>query len=364
VDKRIVLKVVSLLLLLIYLLGFAWLGTQQLRAFSLQAEYVGVISNLPSRFHSQMGFTELNHFSEVITELTSGPGSAQGLEVIPNLNAYLSVTKGQSRFDLEAVVNNLRAGNLRVAQSLLVELSVRVEEAHAQNRTRLVLLFLAGLIGCYAMASLVAHFFGRTKVIEHQLDGKSVEIEDIQPSSALGVAVHNVSDLESVKSGHDYVLELKGDDLIKVTDQHYPLIEAVICEMVRNAIVHGGRASAVRQAAGKPGTIKIFIGIKQDKDQWVITIADDGEGIDEMHVMQHAVAKDIVSQDALRKIEAGHGVKLILLEGFSNANENKAGPLKSNSLAGIRESVQALGGTVSLRNRPSVFCEFTLKVPV
>lgn len=358
-DKRTSLKVFSLLLLIAYLAGFAWLGTKALRSFSAESEFVGVIKNLPSRLHEPMNFYEVENLISTIEALASGNGSSQGLTASPDLEHYL----GGKLFDVSALIAQLRDSRLRVAQSQLVELSVRVSEAHNKSQTKLILLFIVGLIGCYAMASLVAHLYGKTKLIEHTMDGKSVEPEQIEPSSPLAVAIQNTSHIESVKTGHDYVLELSGDDLVSVTDANYPLIEATICEMVSNSIVHGGRASAVREAVGKPSTLKVFVGVvKTDKD-WQITVADDGEGIDEMETMQHAISKHLVTENTIKGLETGHGVKLILLEGFSNVKPNKGGVLKSDCLASVREAVQAAGGVVSLRNRPTVFCEFKLKVP-
>ncbi len=358
-DNRTTLKVLSLLLLLAYLVGFAWLGSKTIRAFSAESEFVGVVKNLPSRFHEPMNFYEIENLIQTIEELSAGPSSAQGLLNIPRLDDYIE----GDLFDVNALVALLKDSRLRLAQSQLVELSVRVTEVHNKNLTKLILYFFIGLVGCYAIASVVAHCYGRVKFIEHTVGGKSVGPEEVEASSPLAVAIDNTSHIESVKSGHGYVLELKGDDRLSVTDPNYPLIEASICEMVSNSIVHGGRASAVREAAGKPATLKVFVGVAREGSDWVVTIADDGEGIDEMETVQHAVSKQLVSDTTIKGLDTGHGVKLILLEGFSDVRPNKGGPLKSNSLASIRESVQAVGGSVSLRNRPTVFCEFKLKIP-
>lgn len=363
-DKNIFLRSLSVLLLVGYLLGFAWLGSQRLTSFSHETEYVGVVLNLPSRFHEPMSFYELQHLITTVEELNSGPAMVQGLEAIPDLDAFL----GDQPSNIETIVESLNNNQLRLAQSQLVELAVRMTEAHKKNQTILLLQFFVGLIGCFLASLLIAYAFRKPRLgggIRVKGDSGS---ELVDPSSALAVAVHNISKLDSVRYGHDYVLELKGDDLLSVTDQRYPVMEAMICEMVSNAIRHGGRASPVRIAAGKPGTLKIFVGIEKNNtpasaQQWQITVADDGDGIDEVMVMKQALAKGLVSEESLRDLETGHGVKLILLEGYSEVKPSKSGPLKHNSLAAIRSTVQSMGGSISLRNRPGVFCEFVLKVP-
>ena len=363
-DKRVFLKFASVMLLVAYLVGFAWFGNKELRRYSEETQFVGVVVNLPSRFHEPMNFYEIEHLKETIVELGSGPGKFQGLDSVPALSDYLGdQVKGQG-FELSPVIALLDERDLRAAQSHLVELSVRVKESHNKKQTRLVLLFFCSLIGCFVLACWVARCFGRTKIVEHVMDGRSIDVDETEPVSPLMAAIHNTTQIESINSGHDHVLEVKGDDLLSVTDPNYPLLEASISEMVSNSIVHGGRASSVREASGKPGTIKIFVGIERSNDAWTVTVADDGEGIQEMQAMQHVLAKKLVSEEALKGLEAGHGVKLILLDGFSDAMPNKGGPLRFDSLAGIREAVKAVGGTVSLRNRPSVFCEFKLKLPI
>lgn len=359
-EKRVILKFLSVIVLVAYLAGFAWFGTKELRIYSLETQFVGVILNLPSRFHEPMNFYELEHTKTALTELASGPGDVQGLEEAPALNAYLD---GQG-FDMSLVVALLEQRDLRDAQSKLVELAVRVKESHNAKQTRLMLLFFASLLGCFIVASWVAYCFGKTKIVEHTVDGRSIDVDEMAPVSPLAVAIHNTSQIESINSGHDHVLEIVGDKLLSVTDEHYALLESSICEMVSNSIVHGGRSSAIREAAGKPGTIKIFVGIERDDDDWVITVADDGEGIDEMSAMQHVLAKGLVSEEKLQGLEHGHGVKLILLDGFSDAEPNREGPLKNDSLAGIREAIKSAGGTVALRNRPTVFSEFKLRLPM
>ncbi len=355
-----ILKFVSVIVLALYLASFAWLGTKELRKHSLQTQFVGVILNLPSRFHEPMNFYELEHFKATLTELVSGPGDFQGLEQAPALDSYLE----DQGYDMPSVVALLEQGKLRNAQSKLVELTIRVKEAHNAKQTQLTLLFFAALLGCFIVASWVAYCFGKAKPAKRASDERSIDVDEMDAVSPLAAAIHNISQIESINSGHAHVLEIVGDELLSVTDEHYALLEASICEMVSNSIIHGGRASAVREAAGKPGNIKIFVGVECDEGGWAITVADDGEGIDEMSAMQHVLAKGLVSEEKLQNLEQGHGVKLILLDGFSDAQPNREGPLKSDSLAAIREAIKNAGGTMALRNRPTVFSEFKLHLPL
>ncbi len=353
--KRLIYKTLSLFLLVAYLVGFAYLGDQKFRSIDDEARLVGALQSLPDRFHQPMSFYELQHLKNGVRGLVLPEQSA--------LDPYeASRTDLALMFDLDDFNRLVDDNRLREARTRLVSLSVKALEQHDRNRSTLLIALFAGLVGCFLLSSLVIYCFGRANALF--VNEKLASIDDAPPSSALGVAIQNVCQLESVKSGHDYVLEIKNDDAISVTDPKYPLVEAVICELASNAIMHGGRAAAIRQAANKPSTLKVFVGIEKSDDHWTVTVADDGEGIDEIQTMKHAISKSLVSDETIGGIKQGHGVKLVLLEGYSDAPENKAGALQSNCLAGIRVAVQNIGGTIALRNRPSVFCEFKITVPV
>ncbi len=357
-NKRVVLKFVSVMALVLYLIGFAWFGVGKIEEFGAQSRFVGAVERLSLRIHEGLDFSEKKSVSQAVRRLLTKAGYEKEDFGILSSNVVATESFNLLEFDQQLANNDLRA-----AKAMLVAVSVRVREEHNKKQSTLQILFIVGLIGCYGMASLVAFFFGKTKVVEHRLDGRAVELEEILPSSPLGVAIQNVCNVESVKSGHDYVLELKGDGLISVTDAHYPLIEACICELAANAITHGGRATAVRESLEKPATIKVFVGVERSDEKWTVTVADDGEGIDELEVMRHAAAKQLLAADSIKNLQEGQGVRLILLDGFSNAALEKAGPLKFQSLAGVRRAVQQLEGSISLRNRPGVFCEFGLTIP-
>ncbi len=371
VDKRKLNIQSSVLLLVMYVAGSVWLMTNELRSFSAQAKFAGSLEHLVSRLHNSMMPVELDHVLNGISSLAGEIGSIDtglGDREFDSLNAransYLQSGVIEAAVDWRLLMEHLQDNDIYSVRVALQGLSATVAEYHERRFVRIIGVFLALWLGA---AVLVSWFFrafliGSSKEQEVQSESMNSGVE--LPSSALAVAIHEVSHVESIRSGHDYILELKGDDLLKVTDLSYPLIESSVCEMVRNAIIHGGRASAIRESAGKPSTIKIFIGVEMLDNHCLITVADDGEGIDEMHVLQHAVAQNILNAEMVKTLDKGMGVKLILVDGFSDIELNRTGPLKSNSLASIREAVETVGGSVSLRNRPTVFCEFKLKLPL
>lgn len=343
-KKQLLIKVLPAFVLISYFIGCALIFNQQLAKLDAQAQVLGGVKSLTAQLNSSMSSDDANQLWAKAAELvaTQFPDN----DTMPKALTVKNVPQLTAEFD---------------------ELIESVSKFHYRSQTELRLLILAAMVGLIGLM-FVLWRIGQSQAIDDEghttkQPTPQVDEEFSQPSSPLAVAIHNISQLHSIKSGHDYILEIQGDETLSVTDANYPLIEASVCEMVSNAIVHGGRVAAIREAAGKPSTIKVFLGLRNKDGVWTITLADDGEGIDEIEIIQHAIAKGMLEPDTAKNLDSGEGVKLILADGFSDAKNKRSGPLKSNSLASIQLAIQAAGGSVSLRNRPGVFCEFTIKLP-
>ena len=118
-----------------------------------------------------------------------------------------------------------------------------------------------------------------------------------------------------------------------------------------------------REALDKPTSLKVFVGVERDHDHLVITVADDGEGIDGVDIVEKAINKNLISTTQADQLNQGEGVRLILLEGFSDRKKSKQSRESCANLYDIQQRAQVNNGELSLRNRPGVFCEFTLIVP-
>ena len=224
---------------------------------------------------------------------------------------------------------------------------------------------LLALILGVMFLSLNLLFYRRPELELRTLTTKPVKKTDSRESrtTPLSLAVIDACKTESERFKYDYVLDLQGDEALCVTNPRYALVEAAVCQLVKNAIKHGGRTPAQRESFGKPSSLKVFVGIQTVGNTFQITVADDGEGIDEERVVLQALEQELIVKDQLEQISKGDGVKLILLEGFSQATQPKSSRLSCISLYQIQQQLRLVGGELSLRNRPGVFCEFNLVLP-
>jgi len=73
--------------------------------------------------------------------------------------------------------------------------------------------------------------------------------------------------------------------------------------MAKDSLDHGIENPGVREAAGKPRKAKMRLEAKQDGDQIVISVADDGAGIEPARIARKAVEKGLVTGGAGTKAD-------------------------------------------------------------
>ena len=135
-----------------------------------------------------------------------------------------------------------------------------------------------------------------------------------------------------------------------------------LTHMIRNAIDHGLESPDVRRSVGKPeeGTVKLQA--LHRSGRIVIEVSDDGAGINRAKVRESAVAKGLVSPDAVLSDEETDN--LIFLPGFSTAEKVSDISGRGVGMDVVRRSIQALGGRIAIASRPGKGSTFTLSLPL
>jgi two-component system, chemotaxis family, sensor kinase CheA len=135
-----------------------------------------------------------------------------------------------------------------------------------------------------------------------------------------------------------------------------------LTHMIRNAIDHGLESPEGRIAAGKPleGTVKLTAVHRSGRI--VLEVSDDGGGINRARVKQKAIENDLISPDA--QLTDNEIDNLIFLPGFSTAQTISNISGRGVGMDVVRQSVQALGGRISITSVPGVGSTFTLSLPL
>ncbi|WBO59693.1 chemotaxis protein CheA [Acidocella sp. MX-AZ03] len=135
-----------------------------------------------------------------------------------------------------------------------------------------------------------------------------------------------------------------------------------LTHMIRNAIDHGLEPTEARLAAGKPAEGTVRLTAVHRSGRIVLEVADDGGGINRARVRQKAIENGVITADAQLSDEEIDN--LIFLPGFSTAAKVSDISGRGVGMDVVRQSIQALGGRISISSRPGQGSTFTLSLPL
>ncbi|MDA3948353.1 MAG: ATP-binding protein [Spirochaeta sp.] len=134
-----------------------------------------------------------------------------------------------------------------------------------------------------------------------------------------------------------------------------------IIHLVRNAIDHGIEDEYERLAAGKSNPATITLAFSESETVYVVSIGDDGRGIDFDAVRRTAVERGVLAAD--RTYTRAQLVKTLFAPSFSTRGGATEISGRGVGLDVVQEEIRSLGGKISLRTRAGEGTRFTLTVP-
>ena len=161
----------------------------------------------------------------------------------------------------------------------------------------------------------------------------------------------------------DIDLELKGEE----TDLDKNLVEALadpLVHLVRNAVDHGIEMPDVREQAGKSRTGHIVLGAAQEGDHILLTISDDGAGMDAAVLRQKAVEKGMMDEEMASRLTDTESYALIFAPGFSLKQEISDISGRGVGMDVVKTSISKLNGVVDIVSEVGVGTTLTIKVPL
>jgi two-component system chemotaxis sensor kinase CheA len=136
-----------------------------------------------------------------------------------------------------------------------------------------------------------------------------------------------------------------------------------VVHLLRNAVDPGLEAPAAREAAGKPRAGRLTLAAQRDRNAVVITVADDGRGIDRGRVLARALQLGLVPAGTTRLDDDGL-LKCIAHPGFTTSDRVTAVSGRGVGVDAVISRVRALGGTVELRTGEGAGTTIALRLPV
>jgi len=164
-------------------------------------------------------------------------------------------------------------------------------------------------------------------------------------------------------SGKEVSLRIDGEktelDKRMIDELSDPLIH-----MVRNSVDHGLEPPEVRESAGKPRTGTVSLQASHRGNSVVITVSDDGRGIDCERIRRKIVAKGLVGRDQAADMTDRELIPFIWHPGLSTAETVTEISGRGVGMDIVKERIDNLSGSVDIRTTPGKGTVFTIRLPL
>jgi two-component system sensor histidine kinase and response regulator WspE len=141
-------------------------------------------------------------------------------------------------------------------------------------------------------------------------------------------------------------------------------LEAPLTHLLRNAVDHGLEPPERRREAGKLEAGVVRVEACHRAGSLVITVADDGAGIDAERLRHKVVERGLAPADMARSLGEAELLEFLFLPGFSTAAAVTEFSGRGVGLDVVRETVRRVGGSVAVSTRPGQGTTFHLRLPV
>jgi two-component system, chemotaxis family, sensor kinase CheA len=243
--------------------------------------------------------------------------------------------------------------------SLRSEMTVRTSVERLDNLMNLVGELITDRNHLYQIRSRLeveasggSHMDTLTETIAHlgritdQLQEEVMQIRMLPISNVFSKFPRVVRDMAQ-KTGKQIDLVIHGED----TELDRSMIEEIndpLIHLVRNSVDHGIEPPAERLAAGKPERGTITMTARHEQGRIILTIEDDGRGIDTAKVRRTAIQKGLISEDEANALSEEQAVELIFLPGLSTAQKVTDISGRGVGMDIVHTNIQRINGTVQV----------------
>ncbi len=180
------------------------------------------------------------------------------------------------------------------------------------------------------------------------------QVFDRFPRMVRDLSVEKQKEIELIISGEE--TELDRTIVNQIGD---PLVH-----LLRNAVDHGLEDREERISNGKDPVGKIYLEARHEGSHVVVSVEDDGRGIDPEAIKAKALEKNIITAEEMDKIGFEESLRLIFKNGFSTSREVTDISGRGVGMDVVKTSIEAINGTVEVKSKPGRGCRFMLRLPL
>ena len=287
--------------------------------------------------------------ADVPIEAATAPGAtvAGNTEPLAIRQAVARTTSTTIRIDvarLDALLNLV--GELVIDRTRLVQLGNTLVDRFGDH-------------GVLADLQQTAQHIGRItdELQEQVMKSRMLPVESV--FSRLPRVVRDVA----TKQGKQIDFSVEGKD----TELDRSVIEEIgdpLLHLIRNAVDHGIESPDARLAVGKPAVGRLRLEARHADSFIVISLEDDGNGINVEAVKRKAVEKGVVTPEQAERMSDHEAVQLIFSPGLSTAQELSDVSGRGVGLDVVRSNVERINGSVEVETHRGRGTTFTIRLPL
>jgi len=229
-----------------------------------------------------------------------------------------------------------RVGELVIAQSRLKQVCASHSDVNLHSVSEEIERLAAELRDTMMSVRMVpiSQLFGRFRRLIHDLardTGKTIEFQTFGETTELDKTV----------------IERLADPLI---------------HLIRNAADHGLEGPDERRQAGKPDSGRVCLSARQAGAEVIISVSDDGRGVDYARVRAKAEQNGLIAKDAV--LSDNDVLQLLFHAGFSTAQKVTSISGRGVGMDVVKRTIEGLRGTIDIKSKQGQGSEVALRIPL
>lgn len=136
-----------------------------------------------------------------------------------------------------------------------------------------------------------------------------------------------------------------------------------LLHLLRNALDHGIETPDRRKKAGKAPSGTIGLAVERDGDRIIVTLEDDGAGMDPGRIRELALARGLISAESAGLLTEAAALRLIFLPGFSTATEITEVSGRGVGMDAVQAAMEKLQGSIEVESKVGRGTCFRLNLP-
>jgi signal transduction histidine kinase/HAMP domain-containing protein len=215
-----------------------------------------------------------------------------------------------------------------------------------------------GLASLLDQVKMTHDLISRLLSMQQVFGGKEGRQSDLEPLRELATEV-------AERSGKRVRVEIQvPDGLTALPKSVREPIQAMLAQLIRNAVIHGIETPVERISAAKNPIGEVRIAVQQSSPQRIIiAVRDDGRGISYEVLKQRAVALGYATRETIETWTLPQITNLLFEIGFTTIDRPTIDGGRGVGLDAVRDLITKIGGELSVSSKLGLFTEFHLEIP-